>query len=531
MKFISQVLLVIAATAFHAFADYEVDVDLGTLPEGTTEVSGTTALVVELGPPEVFTGGRNNADLIIGEGVDLNPAGNWGNEYVMEFSLAAPSSLTISKDVDFTAGDADFFLLEGLTTEFDDTLGKNVAQEGFWYNFFDEAAPVSGTVSLRAGTYYLVAESFVGFDGAVNQIEADFSLNLSVLPALFPDEVKVNLGFLGVEGSPLTFDTFGSDFDTQLGIFSFDGSILQENDNAGDGLQSEVSFPDGLAAGTYIAVVAGAGATFELGPLTTAGGEVGNVVFNYPSNPNQGPGTATSTTSEGTEVSETIWYEFTIASGRTVESVDLGKIAEPGVPIQLNTLEGTVFDTQLAVYDGFGYYLYFNDDANGTTQSLIDLPEGLEEGVYYVVVAAYPTTFADGFEVTPGGTTGGSYILTHPNGLEPGILENGTPNWYRFVVGDPANGGGGNGGPRSDIEITSLTFDPDTSEFTVAWESSVPGPFLIEMGTADDLAAVTREDNILPDVAAVGLEASPVTVAVPFNLLGEPKVFLRVMQE
>ena len=531
MKVISQVLLVVFATASHLFADYEVDVDLGTLPEGTTEVSGTTALVVDPGPPEVVTGGRNNADLVIGEGVDLNTAGNWGNEYVMQFSLAAPASLTISKDVDFTVGDADFFLLEGLTTEFDDSLGKNVAQEGFWYNFFDEAAPVSGTVSLRAGTYYLVAESFAGFDGAVNQVDAEFSLSLNVLPALFPDEVKVNLGFVGVEGSPLTFDTFGSDFDTQLGIFSFDGSILQENDNAGDGLQSEVAFPDGLAAGTYIAVVAGAGATFELGPLTTAGGAVGNVVFNYPSNPNQGPGRATTTTSEGSEVSETIWYEFTIASGRPVESVDLGKIAEPGVPIQLNTLEGTLFDTQLAVYDGFGYYLYFNDDANGTLQSLIDLPEGLEEGVYYVVVAACPTAFADGFEVTPGGTTGGSYTLTHPNGLESGILENGTPNYYRFVVGDPANGGGGNGGRRSDIEITSLTFDPDTNEFTVAWESSVPGPFLIEMGTSRDLAAITREDNILPDVAAVGLEASPVTVPVPFNLLGEPKVFLRVMQE
>ena len=533
MKLISQALLIALATAFTVFADYEVDVDLGTLPEGSTEVSGTTALVVELGPPEVVTGGRNNADLITGEGIDLNPAGNWGNEYVMQFSLAAPSSLTISKDVEFAAGDPDFFLLEGLTTEFDDSLGKNVAQEGIWYNFFDDPAPVSGTVSLRAGTYYLVAESFTGFDGAVNQVEADFSLNLSVLPALFPDEVKVNLGFVGVEGSPLTFDTFGSDFDTQLGIFSFDGSILQENDNAGDGLQSEVSFPDGLAAGTYIAVVAGAGATFEVGPLTTAGGAVGNVVFNYPSNPNlgAGAGTATTTTSEGTEVSETIWYEFTIASGRPVESVDLGKIAETAVPFQLNTLEGTVFDTQLAVYDGFGYFLYFNDDANGTLQSLIDLPDGLAEGVYYVVVTAYPTTFADGFEVSPGGTTGGSYTLTHPNGLESGIVENGTPNWYRFVVGDPANGGGGNGGSRSDIEITSLTFDPGANEFTVAWDSSVPGPFLIEMGTAADLAAITREDNILPEVAAVGLETSPVTVAVPFNLSGESKVFLRVMQE
>ncbi|MEC9054701.1 MAG: hypothetical protein VX633_05315, partial [Verrucomicrobiota bacterium] len=325
---------------------------------------------------------------------------------------------------------------------------------------------------------------------------------------------------------------FSSDSGANAGLWGDAGNrqaYLLETGNQ----QSEVSFPDGLAAGTYIAVVAGAGATFEVGPLTTAGGAVGNVVFNYPSNPNlgAGAGTVTTTTSEGTEVSETIWYEFTIASGRAVESVDLGKIAEPGVPFQLNTLEGTVFDTQLAVYDGFGYFLYFNDDANGTLQSLIDLPDGLEEGVYYVVVTAYPTTFADGFEISPGGTTGGSYTLTHPNGLESGIVENGTPNWYRFVVGDPANGGGGNGGPRSDIEITSLTFDPDTNQFTVAWESSVPGPFLIEMGTAADLAAITREDNILPDVAAVGLETSPETVAVPFNLLGEPKVFLRVMQE
>jgi len=532
MKFISQVLLVVAATAFHVFADYEVDVDLGTLPEGATEVSGTTALVVELGPPEVVTGGRNNADLIIGEGVDLNPEGNWGNEYVMQFSLAAPSSLTISKDVDFTVGDADFFLLEGLSTEFDGSLGKTVAQEGFWYNFFDEAAPVSGTVSLRAGTYYLVAESFAGFDGAVNKVDAEFSLRLNVLPALFPDEIKVNLGFVGVEGTPLTFDTFGSDFDTQLGIFSFNGSILQENDNAGDGLQSEVSFPDGLVAGTYIAVVAGAGATFELGPLTTAGGAVGNIVFNYPSNPNQGPGTATARTSEGTEVSETIWYEFTIASARPVESVDLGKIADPGVPIQIHTLESLI-DTELAIYDEFGSVIYANDDVDGAAgvyQSLIDIPAGLTEGVWYAAVGGYDTLWGDGFEVTPG-TASGAYSLTHPNGIVPTELQVGVVDWYRFVVGDPANGGGGNGGPRSDIEITSLTFDPGTNQFTVAWESSVPGPFLIEMGTAADLAAITREDNILPEVAAVGLETSPVTVPVPFNLLGEPKVFLRVMQE
>ena len=170
------------------------------------------------------------------------------------------------------------------------------------------------------------------------------------------------------------------------------------------------------------------------------------------------------------------------------------------------------------------------DGAAGVYQSLIDIPAGLTEGVWYAAVGGYDTLWGDGFEVTPG-TASGAYSLTHPNGIVPTELQVGVVDWYRFVVGDPANGGGGNGGPRSDIEITSLTFDPGTNQFTVAWESSVPGPFLIEMGTAADLAAITREDNILPEVAAVGLETSPVTVPVPFNLLGEPKVFLRVMQE
>ncbi len=150
-----------------------------------------------------------------------------------------------------------------------------------------------------------MVESFVGFDGAVNQVDATFSLNLNVLPALFPDEVKIDLGFIGSEGSSLTFDTFGSSFDTQLAIFSFGGDLIQENDNAGEGLQSQVSIPEGLDAGTYIAVVAGVGATFELGPITTIGGAVGDVILNYPSNPNLDPGAGTTTTrtSAGTEAS------------------------------------------------------------------------------------------------------------------------------------------------------------------------------------------------------------------------------------
>ena len=529
MKRALQGLLITFAATLAAVADYEVDIDLGTLLEGNTEISGTTALVVDPGPPEVVTGGRNNADLVIGEDMDLNTTANWGNEYVIQFTLAEPATLTLSKDREFAAGDPDFFLVEGLRTEFDVDLGKNVAQEGIWYHFFDNPAPDQGSLVLRTGTYYLVVESFVGFDGAVNQVDATFSLNLNVLPALFPDEVKIDLGFIGSEGSSLTFDTFGSSFDTQLAIFSFGGDLIQENDNAGEGLQSQVSIPEGLDAGTYIAVVAAVGATFELGPITTIGGAVGDVILNYPSNPNLDPGAGTTTTrtSAGTEASETVWFEFTISLGPPLDFVDLGKIADPGIPLQLHTLESLV-DTQLAIYDEFGYFLYYNDDVDvnaGVYQSLIDIPEGLAEGVWFAVVAGYPSTFLDGFEVAAG-TAGGSYSLTHPNGIVPMVLEPGRADWYRFEVGDPGNGGGNE---SARIQITSLTFDPDTNEFTVACDDALSAPFRIQMGSELDLAAIDRQDNVLPVTAAVGLVASPVTLRVPDDLVLEPKVFLQVV--
>ncbi len=536
MKRTAKGLLIAFSATLSAVADYEVDLDLGTLPEGNTEISGTTALVVDPGPPEVVTGGRNNADTLIAGSpnlplwLGLTPEANWGNEYVIQFTLAGPANLTFSKDAEFAEGDPDFFIVEGLRTEFDEELGKTVGQQGIWYEFFDGVAPAQASAVLRTGTYYLVVESFSGFDGALNPVEATFSLNLNVLPALFPDEVKVNLGFIAGAGSPLEFNTFGSGFDTQLAVFSFDGNLLQENDNAGDSLQSEVLFPEGLDAGTYIAVVAGAGAVFDLGPITTTGGAVGDINFNYPSNPNVGSGTGTSeaTTTEGTEVSETVWFEFNISRGVPGDFVDLGKIAEPGVPVQIHTLESLI-DTELAVYDEFGYALYANDDvdgAAGTYQSLIDIPAGLTEGVFYAVVGGYDTVWGDGFEVTAGAASG-AYSLTHPNGIVPTVLEPNVVDWYRFEVGNPGNGGGGNEPSR--IEITNLTFNPASNEFTVAWDGAGEGPFSVQMGSARDLGAIDPQDNILPVTAAVGLVASPVTLRVPPSLAQEPKVFLQVV--
>ena len=529
MKIFSSISLMLLGITLPASADYVVDEDLGTLPEGSTTVSGTTALtVLDPGPPAITLGGNNNADLR-----DLlvsNVGANWGNEYVLQFTLAEPSTVTISKDVEFPEGDPDFFILDSLATEFDPEFEKDVATEFVWLNFLDDPPVVQDTVLLRAGTYYLVVESYVGLDGAVTEDDATFELDVNVIPALFPEEFLESLGSLGREGVSLTFDTFGSNFDTQLALFSFDGSLIAQNDNAGDSLQSQIVLPDGLDAGTYTVVVAGAGATFNEGPITTTGGDTGEVVFNYAlASPNlESPERSTSTsTSPGSEAGETYWYDFTIFPGPPPVAEDLGKIADAGVPFEIHTLESLV-DTEIAVFDEFGFLFYTNDDANAAVlQSLIEFPAGLTEGTWYAVVGGYNHSFADGFEAVPSGqTAGGTYSLTHPNGIVvEAVLEPTLQDWYRFQVGDPGVGA------DPGIQITSLTFNPETNEFTVAWDSPRPGPFSIQMGSEADLAAIDQQDNVLPVPAAIGVGASPVTVPVPAGLVGQPKVFLQVVED
>ena len=530
MKSPSLFFLIVLGMVPPAFADYVVDEDLGTLPGGTTTVSGSTALtVIDPGPPEITRGGNNNADWVANAA--LATEGNWGSEYVVQFTLAVPSILVISKDEEFAEGDPDFFLLNSLTTVFDPVLGKNVAQGAVWSNFLDDAPPVQDSVLLWSGTYYLVVESYVGDDGAVTGADASFQLGLNAIPAN-PSFFQESLGQLGREGVPLTFATFGSAYDTQLALFGVDGSLIAQNDNAGDGLQSQISLPEGLEPGTYTMVVAGAGATFSEGPFTSLGGETGEVIFNYAlASPNldSPERVQLGTTSPGSEVAETAWFVFSIFPGPPPAAVDLGKIANAGVPFEMHTLDSLV-DTEIAIFDEFGFLFYENDDFGDFLQSLVSFPAGLPEGIWYAVVSGFNHAFLDTFQAIPLSfpqTTGGSYSLTHPNGIVPAVLEPNLQDWYRFQVGDPGAGPD----PGRDIQITSLTFNPATNEFTVAWDSSLEGPFSIQMGTEGDLEAIDPQDNALPVPAAIGVGASPVTVSVPASLAGEGRVFLQVVEE
>ena len=533
-------------------ADYEVDLDLGSLPEGITTISGTTAEFVTddpLNPEEKITiGGKNNADNIRGSEnalvvFNINETLSWGTELVHQFTLECPSVVNFIPNLADAEGDADFFLLEGLTTDADLLPGKNVATEGIWYAFMDGVDPATETVTLRPGTYYFVVESYSGPDATPIEQDSTFSIDIEVLPALFPDEVSIDLGALGTPETPLSFDTFGSDYDTQLAVFSSDtGELIEQNDNEpddgglGDGTQSRIAFVDGLAGGNYIIVVAGAGATFEAGPVTTVGGATGSVVLNHTASNTDpdaigGLGTQITTTSPGEEVCETVWFEFQIIDSGPSSFQDIGKVADEFVPFEVNTFTGTTIDTELGLFDAAGNLIADNDDAQGL-QSQLDFPSGLAEGFYFLVVGTYNTVFnLFDFDVTGGGA-GGSYTLTHPNGLETGTLDAAGFDWYRLEVGSPVGGGGGGGGGGSSpIQITSISYDQERDEFTVAWEATIPGPFLIELGTATDLAAITPQVNILPEVLASGIIESPFTVRVPSNLVGEPQLFLRVYED
>lgn len=517
MKTLPYATLLVLAGALPSHADYVVDIDLGILPVGDTLVAGSTvAIETDPGPPPVTIGGNNNS--IWFQGLNLQPNTNWGNELVFQFTLAAPSLLTITKEADFI-NDPDFFLLGGLTTSIDPDTGKISADNALGFAFLDAAPPETTTLgTLREGTYYLTVENFDGFDGGTTPGNSTFTATLNVLEA-FPTELAINLGAIGVEGSPLAFDTFGSNFNTELAIYDVFGDVLLgdggerlENDDAGGGQQSEILLPGGLPSGSYYAVLAGNDVTFNPGPTVTTGGAVGDFVFNYSLGPNLPPDMETGTTSVGTETQETQFFLFSIVSPPI--ATPLGTIANAGDPFEINFF-GSGFDTEMGVFDSFGFVQFENDDA-GSLQSAVDFPAGLVAGTWYVALLGFDGLFGDGFAIQAG-ASGGGFVLNHPLGVETGVLNSGETLWFSFEIGAPPMAPG--------INITSIAFNAATNEFTLAWESTAPGPFNILMGSEVELAALTAApNNLLPTTIAVGV-TSPVTIGVP---PGADKVFLQV---
>ena len=66
-----------------------------------------------------------------------------------------------------------------------------------------------------------------------------------------PPANTISLGLLGDGTQALDFNTFDSIIDTELGLFSANGTLLAQNDDINGTLQSQIMTPAGLSEGTY----------------------------------------------------------------------------------------------------------------------------------------------------------------------------------------------------------------------------------------------------------------------------------------
>jgi len=120
-----------------------------------------------------------------------------------------------------------------------------------------------------------------------------------------------------------------------------------------------------------------------------------------------------------------------------------GVIAQPLESFEVNTFASpTNLDSELALYDSAGTLIAFNDDAltaalpegAGRALSQLDFSDGLADGVYFLAVGTFNSTFNSDFEVSSTGR-GGEYTLMLPTGPLSGTLEPSGFDWYRIEIG------------------------------------------------------------------------------------------------
>lgn len=122
--------------------------------------------------------------------------------------------------------------------------------------------------------------------GSQFSFEAFESLNDTGIDAVwtgvsftFSSASITNLGFF--EPGDLTFSTSGSNFDTEIALYSAAGTLIGTNDDFGDDLWSQITA--NLAAGEYYAIVGGFNSAFNNG-AASAGTAAGNYALSVNGN-------------------------------------------------------------------------------------------------------------------------------------------------------------------------------------------------------------------------------------------------------
>ena len=237
----------------------------------------------------------------------------------------------------------------------------------------------------------------------------------------------IPLGVLGDREAVVAFNTFESLIDTKMALFTSNGLLAAENNDAEETLQSSFAYTSLLPGTWYLAV--GAFDTGFADGFSATGGPSGGI-FTL----NVGP----SGENLRVRIPETgvTWFSFEMRpnplglppQGPTI----LGSLGDGSFPLQFTTV-GSSGDTEMALYGPGGELLIENDDFNGTRQSGINAVN-LGEGTYYVAVSQYDTIFRDAFSVeAPPGGPGFSLTFGAGRSIRAVFPEEGVA-WFTFEI-------------------------------------------------------------------------------------------------
>lgn len=286
-------IVALTGLAGAAQAQLTVDTNLGSLGIGSsTNIVGTSI------------GGTQIADLYASAYLGQNWIYGFDatlSERVYEFTLTSDSRISITNNEGiFVGADNDHYLLRslGVSGGFASAIG-----------FIDEEGAIG---NYRAGTYYLAVDTY-GLGGNVDGA-FDIDLNISAITAVAPN--AIDLGVVGNAGDALSFNTIGSDYDTEIAIYDDMGNLLAANDDA-VGTQSEIA-GDSVAEGVYYIAVGGFNSIFDIDFGATGGDEAGNLLLAA------GSASFSGTTSAG----EISWFTVTvIPTPASMALLGLGAVA------------------------------------------------------------------------------------------------------------------------------------------------------------------------------------------------------------
>ncbi|MCB1280765.1 MAG: hypothetical protein KDB18_04515, partial [Salinibacterium sp.] len=318
-----------------------LDVSLQTLDTGDwlTADGGLDWIDGDFGvATETFEGGPYPAgtyylvmdEWTLGDGTGVPGLGGAYDVDLIIDTYEPPSEPTVFTDLGIIGNSGSVTAFDLCGSDFDTELGIFDASGNLVANNDDFCSLQSGlSLGLAAGTYWASVSGFnttfsngwqaTGSGRASGSFAGSFG-SAGVANALGADEVAyfkfeiesgvimppaaTDLGVIASSEDVFSIDTFGSDIDTELGLWDSDGTLLANNDDAGGVLQSEL-VPLQLADGTYYFTVSGYNTTFGgLFAASTTSTTAGNII-----------GQANGVSLDGPiGAGEIQWYSFDISS-------------------------------------------------------------------------------------------------------------------------------------------------------------------------------------------------------------------------